>query len=274
MGVSCDTPRMKRRGIVPSVLSVIAACCVACSATGSAPGASADRGSPPPAPVSSAPQSSAPPAPDTTPTRGRGATGTPTASDPASPIGSATGSRSAAPTPTAPARNTVTHTTVNHTAPNSTAPRRALQYPGGRSGREVLTAQHRLDPQGRLRFGTSGVTDPATGAALCGYLFGTPDQVKGMTILPGRVTLDTFSGFQYDADGSTFECAYDVDGEPMLEMQVTDRHLDPNSPGRPVIVTHAGLQASLSYRPDYTGSRLSHHLAQQWLLQAVSMAVR
>lgn len=154
----------------------------------------------------------------------------------------------------------------------TTSTERALEYPGGRSGRKVLAARHLLDSTGRLRFGTSSVKDPTTSRAFCDYLFGTPRQVKRLTLLPGAVTLDSFSGFLYHPTGSTFECAYDVDDEPMLELLVTDGPaLDPDSPGRPIIVSHAGLQASLSYRPDYDGSRLAEHLAKAWLTQAVSL---
>lgn len=115
-------------------------------------------------------------------------------------------------------------------------------------------------------------------ADLCAYLFGTAEEVSEITRLPGAIHLGPLSGPHLtDSDDDAEQalviaCVYADDAGPQVVLQVGDGPpVDPDLPGRPIIVTgDAGsaageVQAVLSYAPDHTAPGIDARLARDWL---------
>jgi predicted small lipoprotein YifL len=146
--------------------------------------------------------------------------------------------------------------------------------PGGDSGKDVLTDHHWLDSKDRVRFSESSPADDVQ-AAICAYLFGTPDEVGDAAGLDGKVSLHEDSGYRSaGGNGIGFECGYDVKGKTRFAMVVWSR--DVGSTGKAshevTVKLHDGLFGYSAYEAGYGGDAISQARARSWLKAAGARA--
>lgn len=159
------------------------------------------------------------------------------------------------------------------TTASPTARGAATGYPGGTAHRAFLTRHHWINTGGKL-FYAAQVPDERTQAALCGFLFGEPEEVARVAGLVGRVTLATGSGYYTDGtQGTGFGCVYDVNGTPALQLQIWNREKRISDRVRSVVQLPVSapdaqgrrLWGASGYAPGYTGGSMSAQTAQAWL---------
>lgn len=152
----------------------------------------------------------------------------------------------------------------------STTVATATSYPGGVAGQVDLVRNGWLDGTDRLMLRRDIAEQAATdGPTLCSFVFGTVPEIAGLTQLPTDATLDEISGVIISDEALLLACVYDVGSTPALVLQIgVGPDIDPDLPGRPVIVREGSLQAVFSYAPGRSG--LSADTARQWLTQAAA----
>lgn len=187
------------------------------------------------------------------------------------------------------------------TTPATTSPA-ASGLPGGAGDRAALAAAGDLGDDGRIAlYGrdtseAEGSTETGDSADLCAFLFGTPAEIAEIARLADDLALDPISGRHdavaeadsadgaatdpagdADSDGpdpaagaTVIACVYQAGDTPMLALQVGDGPpIDPDLPGRPIIVDADGLHAVLSYSPDHIGPVIDPAKARNWLTEAL-----
>lgn len=171
-------------------------------------------------------------------------------------------------------------------SPATTTPATPTGLPGGSGDTAALAAAGELTEAGLVDL--HGGPGPSKGepADLCGFLFGTPEQVATVTRLPDDLALDAISG-RHRTDGPTaagssestgaaepatvIACVYASRGTPVLALQVGDGPpVDSNLPGHPIIVDSDGLHAVLSYSPDHIGPGIEPATARAWLTATIA----
>jgi hypothetical protein len=187
--------------------------------------------------------------------------------------------------------------------PTTTTSSPTALLPGGGGDVGALAAAGDFTDDGRIDL--HGTTDSGASAhspdsaELCAFLFGTPGEIAEITRLPSDLALDPISGRHAEetsgssTDGSTgstdgsvssadgpdartadttvIACVYQSGGAPIVALQVGDGPpVDPDLPGRPIIVDSGELHAVLSYSPDHIGPTIDVARARDWLTHALA----
>lgn len=170
---------------------------------------------------------------------------------------------------------------VPNSSTQSPTPPAGPLLPGGTAGTTALESAGLLTDGGRLSLGgiASSGTERIAGSqaltsALCSFVFGAPADVATIARLPGDLVLAASSGARRDTGlpGSiTLTCVFQSGGTPLLVLQVGDGPpVDPDLPGRPIIVGIGGIQAVLSYSPANARPMIDSRLARDWLSAAIN----
>lgn len=178
-------------------------------------------------------------------------------------------------TPSEPTTSTTSRTTDSPAMPGGSGDTAALATAGDLTA-DGLVALH-VDSRGA---GTVGTAQTDSGA-LCQYLFGTPLEIAEITRLPADLSLDPISGRHTAADSGTesdpaadaqpteaavIACVYSTGLGRVLVLQVGDGPpIDPDLPGKPIIVDSGTLQAVVSYSPEHVGPTVEAATARAWL---------
>lgn len=173
------------------------------------------------------------------------------------------------PTTSPPPRTTPARTSAATTADAPSSP--ATTPPGGITGAAALRTAGVLGDDGRVVLGSLDAADPPLDA-LCAYVFGTAPEVGQAGRLAPGVELAATSGLRAEDDQVNVLCLYRVDGHPALALQITTGPpVDRSLPGTPIVVADGGVQAVLSYAPDFDGPRITRQDARAWLGHAVRL---